>query len=381
MMKTLSGRFSLLSTIVLAISLLSCDKPKKTIEEEVAGPAIIAYIDGSNAVDESKITGDKISHINYAFANIKEGKAYLVHESTDIENLKKLNSLKANNPKLKVLISVAAREWSRSFAETPLTNEAALFFAQSVVALVKANDLDGVDINWGYPVAANMKDVIKTSGTSQSYEKAIAAVRNELSALEKGAERAYLLSCAVEAEANYISDMGMKEAQKKIDFVNVIAYNNQDGKVAIHQANLYPSAKYNIRKAASVAIKDYIKIGVSPEKLVMGIPFYGNVYRVKKNSSVVIGDPVVAKIRTEGYTFIKDSLINKNEYFRYWDNEAQAPYLYNFYKSEFISYDDEESVQAKCGYVKENNLGGVMFWEYGSDPKGFLLTAINQSLK
>ena len=146
-------------------------------------------------------------------------------------------------------------------------------------------------------------------------------------------------------------------------------------------ASLNLSDKYNTRKAANIAIEDYINMGVSPEKLVMGIPFYGNVYRVKKNSAAGIGDPVVEKIGSKGYTAIKDSLINQNEYFRYWDNVAQAPYVYNFYKSELVTYDDEESIKAKCEYVKENNLAGVMFWEYGSDPKGFLLGAINQALE
>jgi chitinase len=48
---------------------------------------------------------------------------------------------------------------------------------------------------------------------------------------------------------------------------------------------------------------------------------------------------------------------------------------------QMISYDDEESVRYKCDYVRENNMGGVMFWQYMSDPKEYLLDAVNQSLK
>jgi chitinase len=94
-----------------------------------------------------------------------------------------------------------------------------------------------------------------------------------------------------------------------------------------------------------------------------------------------VGDPVTEQIQGKGYTFIKDSLVNQNEYYRYWDEAAQAPYLFNFYKAEFVTYDDEESVKAKCGYVKTNGMAGVMFWEYSSDPKEYLLNAINQVLK
>ena len=379
-MKSLFGKFTCLFTLALVALLPSCDRTKKTVEE-AAGPAIIAYIDGSSSLDASKIAANKVTHINYAFANIKDGKAYFANESVDVENLKKLNGLKADNPKLKVLISVAARDWLKSFSGTPLTDDVAKVFAKSVVDIIKANDLDGVDINWGYPVAANLKDTISSSGLSSNFIKAIVSVREELNALEKETEKTYKLSCAVETDAAYIANAGMKDAQQHLNFINVIAYNYQDAKIAIHQASLNLSDKYNTRKAANIAIEDYINMGVSPEKLVMGIPFYGNVYRVKKNSAAGIGDPVVEKIGSKGYTFIKDSLINQKEYFRYWDNVAQAPYVYNFYKSELVTYDDEESVRVKCEYIKDYDLAGVMFWEYGSDPKGFLLGAINQTLK
>ncbi|MDR1502169.1 MAG: chitinase, partial [Prevotella sp.] len=108
---------------------------------------------------------------------------------------------------------------------------------------------------------------------------------------------------------------------------------------------------------------------------------YGRIYKTKKDASKGVGDPVTEQIQGKGYTFIKDSLVNRNEYYRYWDEAAQAPYLFNFYKGEFVTYDDEESAKAKCEYVKTNGMAGVMFWEYSSDPKEYLLNAINQVLK
>ena len=378
-MRNLFYNLNFLFVLALVILLPSCAKKKNA--EELQGSAIIAYIEGGKSLDASKINASKVTHINYAFAQIKDGKAYFADESVDVENIKKLNELKASNPNLRVLVSVAAKDWSKSFDETPLTDEASKSFAKSVADIVKANNLDGIDINWGYPLASDLKEVANISGLSQSFIKAIASVKEELNALEKETDKAYTLSCAVETDTNYIANTGMKDAQQYLNFINVIVYNFLDAKIAIHQANLYPSDKYQIRKAASVAIQDYINSGVSPEKLVLGIPFYGNVYKVKKDSQTGIGDPVVEKTGTRGYTFIKDSLINQKEYFRYWDNEAQAPYVYNYYNSTLVTYNDEESVKAKCQYVKDNDLAGVMFWEYNSDPKGFLLDAINQILK
>ncbi len=46
-----------------------------------------------------------------------------------------------------------------------------------------------------------------------------------------------------------------------------------------------------------------------------------------------------------------------------------------------MTYEDPESITAKCNYVLTRKLGGVMFWEYQNDPSGKLLEAIDLSLR
>jgi chitinase len=74
-------------------------------------------------------------------------------------------------------------------------------------------------------------------------------------------------------------------------------------------------------------------------------------------------------------------LINQNGYTKYYDKKARASYLFNPATKVLITYDDEESIKAKCKYVKKNKLAGIFFWEYFSDPKGYLLREITASLK
>ena len=83
-------------------------------------------------------------------------------------------------------------------------------------------------------------------------------------------------------------------------------------------------------------------------------------------------------VRAGGYTFIKDSVLNSDGFIRYWDEQAQAPYLFNKKTRQLLVYDDEESIKIKCQYVKDKNLAGVMFWQYESDPKLYLLNEINK---
>ena len=70
----------------------------------------------------------------------------------------------------------------------------------------------------------------------------------------------------------------------------------------------------------------------------------------------------------------------KNGFVRYWDPVASAPYLYNSEKKIWVSYDDPQSLAAKCKYVMEHKLRGIMFWDYESDSTGALLDAVDAGL-
>ena len=82
-----------------------------------------------------------------------------------------------------------------------------------------------------------------------------------------------------------------------------------------------------------------------------------------------------------GYDYIKDTLLDKNGYERFWDTEAKAPYLWNRDSSTFISYEDPESLIYKSTYVREQALGGIMYWEHRHDKDRELLEVLHEMLK
>ena len=373
---------SIIISLALILAVLSSCGDKKKSEEGPKKPVIIAYVVGfRGTVDADKIAASKITHINYAFVDVQNGKAFLANEVTDVENFKKLNALKEQNPDLKILISIGGWAWSKNFSDAVLTAEGQKTFAKSAVEIIKKYDLDGVDIDWEYPAIEGAEGNIFRPEDKQNYTLMFAAIRAELDALEKETEKKYLLTTAVGGSQEFIDNTEMAKAQEYLDYVNVMTYDYLSKEIAINHTNLEPSDKYENSGSASKSIQAYIAAGVPADKLVMGIAFYSRVYELKKGWKNGIGEPIVKQTEGKGYTAIKDSLVNQNEYFRYWDDAAKAPYLFNFYKGIFISYDDEESVKAKCQYVMENGMAGVMFWEYSSDPKGFLLNTINQNLK
>lgn len=365
---------------VAILGMVSCKQTKKT--GEAPKPVIIAYVGGFRGlIDVDKISPDKITHINYAFVDVKDGKAFLTNEVTDTTNFRKLNELKQKNPDLKILISIGGWAWSRNFSDAVLTTEGQKIFAKSAVEIMKNYNLDGVDIDWEYPAIPGDEGNVYRPEDKQNYTLMFEAIRAELNILEKETGKKYLLTTAVGGFQKFIDNTEMGKAQQYLDYVNIMTYDYHPDKQAVHHTNLYASDKYELKQSADIAIKAYITAGVPVEKLVMGIAFYGRTYTLEKGSSKGIGDPVTEQIRGAGYTYIKDSLVNQNENYRYWDESARAPYLFNFYKGIFVTYDDEESVKEKCQYVLENKMAGVMFWEYSSDPKEYLLNEINKNLR
>ena len=113
-------------------------------------------------------------------------------------------------------------------------------------------------------------------------------------------------------------------------------------------------------------------------KLVLGVPFYGRAWAEVQPLGHGLYQPgrkPVERIETS-YGQIAAVLLGRDGFIRYWDPEAQAPYLWNEARRIFISYDDPESMRLKARYILEHQLAGAMFWQYNDDPSGALLNAL-----
>src|SRR5882724_2964336 len=84
---------------------------------------IIAYVGGFRGLmNADSIHAEKLTHINYAFADIKDNRAYLHNEATDTVNLISLKKLKERNPSIKLIISIGGWSWSGNFSDAVLTD-------------------------------------------------------------------------------------------------------------------------------------------------------------------------------------------------------------------------------------------------------------------
>jgi chitinase len=366
--------------LVLFITQLSCsEKPRES--PSPGKKIIVGYVPGFRGVlDELSIDANKLTHINYAFVDVQDSMAWLNNMETDTVNFRILNKLKEVNPDLKILISIGGWSWSGNFSDAVLTPGSRFMFAKSSVDIVADYDLDGVDIDWEYPGQIGDNNVFRPEDR-QNYTLMFEELRKELDELSKTTGKYYELTTAVGANDKYIEHTEMEKAVKFLDFVNLMTYDfYTSGDSAGHHSNLYPPEDYDRDASAHKSVQIFLKAGVPAEKLVLGVPFYGRSWIMKSADNHGINMPVADRARGGGYTFIKDSLVNQNGMVRYWDENAQAPYLFNSETNQLLTYDDEESVRLKCEYVLDNNLAGMMFWQYASDPREYLLDAMNAYL-
>ena len=346
-------------------------------------PVIIGYVGGFRGlIATDSIDVWRLSHINYAFVDIKDNHAWLHNEATDTINLRKLSELKKINPDLKILISIGGWTWSKNFSDAVLTDTSTHNFVSSAVSIVSTYNLDGIDIDWEYPGMIGDSNTYRPED-KEHYTLLFKIMRHDLDSLSRITNMKYFVTTAVGGSQDYIDHTEMDKVQQYADYINIMSYDYAGGSDPIsgHHTNLYTSSGDSNQYSAHRSIQAFIGAGVPPDKIVIGIAFYGKGWQMESADNNGLYRKALKPARGGGFTYLKDSLVNKNGYKKYWDAKAKAPYLFNPEKKIFISYDDERSVKDKCKYVKHHHLAGAMFWEYNSDKKKYLLKIVADKFK
>ena len=375
--------------LMLMLFLFSSCQSFNSNKKETKNYRIIGYVAGYRDFDFTKIDAKKLTHINFAFANIINGKVQF--DSTPIDgkvlsekDIKALSKLKETNPELKILVSVGGWLWSGRFSDVALTENSREIFAQSVADFVDRYNLDGLDIDWEYPNQTGAGNIYREEDI-ENFTLLMRASREKLDQLatENKKKEAYLLTIASGADLTYIQNTRLGEVHKYLDFINIMSYDFYNGlhSTSGHHANLYQS---KARHSGNISVKESVQLhlnaGVPLKKLNIGIPFYGRIWEGVNPNQKGLYQQAGSTGQIIYYRKIKENILRNNKFSRYWDKDAVAPYLWNPGDSIFISYDDEESIQIKTDYVKKSGFGGMMFWEYTDNPDGELLEVIYQGL-
>ena len=369
-------RYLLLGVLGL---ILGCST--KFTPQEDSPKVIVAYVAGWKDIKEKHIPAERITHINYAFAHVDSTGLIAPmepqHRDRDSLNFIKLHRIKERNKDLKILVSIGGWTHSKGFSDAVLTEEGRRKLTQSGLDYLLKHRLDGLDFDWEYPALQGDNNPVRPED-KENFVLMLKSFREALDSLGKVNNTHYLTTIASGGFRKYLEVNDLAEAQKYLDFINIMAYDFYtagDTKTG-HHANLFPNGEKG--RSASTTVEEHLEFGVPAEKIVLGIPFYGRMWEeVNPQDNGLFQE---GKYRM-GLPFHQAyALTMTSKFKRYWDEKAQAPFLYSDQDSVWITYEDPESIQKKAEFIREKGLKGAMFWEMSEDNTRLLLKALYEGL-
>ena len=341
------------------------------------------------------IPAELLTHVFYAFANISPGGECAASDpAQDGANWQALQALKQAHPQLKVLLSVGGWSQSGLFSDVAATAAARAHFAQSCAAFVQAHGFDGLDVDWEFPVSGGLAGNHTRPEDGLNFTALLAELRRALTAQRTADNKRYLLTIAAPAGPDQYKHLELKLIQQYLDWINLMAYDfyTEESPLTNFNAPLFAAAgdpaPAEQRQAlnAAAAVQAYLAAGVPGRKLVLGAPFYGRGWQgvpaandglYQSNTGPAQGSFAADGIFSYGDLESRFTISGT----RHFQDEAQAPWLYDPGTKTFITYEDPASLGLKADYAVGQNLAGVMFWELSmDDAQHSLLNALHLHL-
>jgi chitinase len=345
----------------------------------------------------SQIDARTLTQLNYAFAGISsDGKMTVEDPAADVEksfpgdkpgqpykgNFYQLTKLKQKYPSLKTVISVGGWDGSAKFSDVALTDQSRTVFANSCLQFILKYGFDGVDLDWEYPVAGGKPGNSKRPDDKHNFTLLLQKIRETFNAQSAKDGKTYILTITGGVGEGFAADTELNMIQKYVDNIGLMAYDihgSWDNMTGL-DAPLYkdPHSGFGSDESVQDAVETYLRNGVPANKLILGLPLYGRVYNQVNNQNNGLYQTFSGGGTAVSYGNIAANDLNKKGFVRYWNTSSQVPWLFN--GSEFISYDDPESIGYKTAFIKSMGLGGAMMWELSQDPKKVLLSEIKHDL-
>lgn len=317
-------------------------------------------------------------------------------------NFNQLLKLKAAHPGLKVEISLGGWTKSTYFADVAANATRRHDFVSSCVdTFIKGNLpgaapgaaaglFDGIDVDWEYPTQLAGGNLDYGPADRHNATLLFQEFRHQLDALGKH----YLLTAAMPATAKAGQYYELPQAVEPLDWANLMTYdyNVPSAKVAAPDTLMWwnprdPGAKDPTWNTVGT-VAYYLGKRIPPNKIVVGVPFYGNQYLRSDglyqpaDSSGLDPNSLVwdTKPQPTYHDLVDTAKIVTPDahgaagFTRHWDVLAGEPWLYSPAQSHnqvttstVITYDDPKSIGERTSLIRSLNLRGAMAWEISQD--------------
>ncbi len=264
---------------------------------------------------------------------------------------------------VRVLISLGGAGSGADFSAATKDSALRATLISNMISFLEANHYDGVDIDWETPSG---------STDTQKLDSLIDEMRAQFNKVDSN----WLVTMAIPATSYGGGDFDFVNLINNVDWFNVMCYDFVGSWSAYSGFNapLYQVANdpnqagsdstaisYWLSRGTYYHNRQLVHVNIPKSKLVLGLPFYGDqfsaagLYQKLTNSTVT----------NTRYQNIVNDLNSGWTY--HWYDPTKEPYLINSSNTEFITYEDTNSVRCKAQFAMTDTLGGIMIWELSQD--------------
>ncbi|TPX68940.1 hypothetical protein SpCBS45565_g02771 [Spizellomyces sp. 'palustris'] len=302
-------------------------------------------------------------------------------------NFGQLLKLKKLGLKFNVGLSVGGWTLSKGFSDAVKGEREREAFVEGILECFERwpGVFNRVDIDWEYISPPNQNygapgNIVRAEDP-QNFGAFLRLLRHRLNATGRSH---FEISACVTGDPAKMDVLPLREMVEYLDTINVMTYDFASSAwgpcPAGHQTNLIstPYAPLSVSRT----VEAYLSRGVPPHKLVIGAAAYSrgfaNTTGLGAPSSGVVEDRSWEDGVCDYKTLPRPGAVE------YWDDrdlvslykspltiiinfKAQASYSYDPHRRILNSYDTPQSIRAKCRYVWERGLKGVIVWESSGD--------------
>ncbi|CAG5124716.1 unnamed protein product, partial [Candidula unifasciata] len=316
------------------------------------------------------------THIIYAFVDITPDGRDLVPFNYNDQGPKGIPE--RQEPLLKVLLAVGGWQiGSEPFIPMIKNEDNRGAFIGNVISYLRKHGFDGFDVDWEFPATRGSPPEDK-----YRFTQLMKGLHEAFLQESQHTGREKLLLTLATASGTFYIDQSYEPYQliKYIDFMFLMTYNyhGQWEKITGHHSGLHPhhddpttGEKSQLYQQWSI---DYwLQVGMSKDRLVVGIPTYGMSFTLADAADNGVHAPAAGGGKMGDYTqetgimAYYEVCLNLRDkgWNSVWIEDQAAPYAVG--GDQWVGYEDQKSVALKAHNIKSQGLAGAFVWSVEMD--------------
>lgn len=321
-------------------------------------PALIGYYAG----DGSDLLGRDLSpltHVIWCFLHLQgDSVAPLTPDQQHV--IRELVERAGALPGQKFLLSFGGWGGCATCSEVFARDEGRRSFAASLKVVLENTGADGIDLDWEYPAVQGPPGHPFAPEDKDHFTELVRTLR---AVLGDGPEISFAVGGT---DACIVEGFDWPALMPLVDRVHLMSYDLVHGYSARsgHHTPLY-STKEQI-PSTDHAVRLLLRQGVPRGKLVIGAAFYDRIFQVDDTLQHGLYRPGRFD-HAVPHRMVDTTITVAKGWTWYRDTIAQAAYAFDPADRLYLTGDDRASLMAKCAYVREQHLAGIMFWQIRDD--------------